>query len=233
MTGPCPPLSEDPQKRDAILEQAIATFAELGFRGTDVQVIADRAGVGKGTVYRYFGNKNDLFWAASYEVMRRHDLVLFAAIAPEVTALSRLRAACLAFVEFFERNPACLEIFVQDWAEFRGDAPAVHLEHHEKLIGQFMEILEEGIQRGEVRPLDVRKTILSLGCILHGTVVLSSYPKFGLTITEMAEHAVDVFLTGLRPGASPIPGTQCQGFDSSGTQCRGFDSSATDEGHAP
>ena len=60
--------SEDPGKRQAILEQAIRTFAELGFRGADVQVIADRAGVGKGTVYRYFHSKEDLFWATTYEV---------------------------------------------------------------------------------------------------------------------------------------------------------------------
>ena len=60
--------SEDPDKRLAILEQAIHTFAEQGFRDADVQLIADRAGVGKGTVYRYFGNKKKFgFFSDTYK----------------------------------------------------------------------------------------------------------------------------------------------------------------------
>jgi len=189
--------SENPEKRNAVLEQAIRTFAELGFRRADVQVIADRAGVGKGTVYRYFGNKEDLFWAASFEVLRRLEQRLFPAVQREEGALEKLRAACLAYAGFFEENPNCLEIFVQDRAEFRGGIPESHLEHQEKLIEEFGDILRQGIDRGEVRPVDIRKTILALGSVLYGTVVFSSYATFDLTITEMAEHAVDVFLSGL------------------------------------
>ena len=56
-------------KRDHVLEHAIEVFAAQGFRRADVQVIADNAAVGKGTVYRYFGSKEDLFWAATYRVL--------------------------------------------------------------------------------------------------------------------------------------------------------------------
>ena len=65
----------------------------MGFRGTDVQVIADRAGVGKGTVYRYFRNKEDLFWAATYEVLMRLERHLEAAMEGVEGAAAKLRAA--------------------------------------------------------------------------------------------------------------------------------------------
>jgi len=108
-----------PEKHTAILDQAIRTFAELGFRGTDVQVIADRAGVGKGTVYRYFGNKEDLFWATSLEVFLRLRAELFSAIERTDGAIEKLRAAGRAYSGFFDANPECLEVFVQDRAESR------------------------------------------------------------------------------------------------------------------
>ena len=88
--------SEDPGKRQAILDQAIRTFAELGFRGADVQVIADRAGVGKGTVYRYFRSKEDLFWATTYEVMLRMERHVFEAMEGVEGACAKLRAAAAA-----------------------------------------------------------------------------------------------------------------------------------------
>ena len=127
--------SEDPGKRLAILDQAIRTFAELGFRGADVQVIADRAGVGKGTVYRYFHSKEDLFWATTYEVLLRMERHVFRAMEGVEGACDKLRASAAAYADFFLASPQYLELFVQDLAEFRGSGPESHREHREKMFG--------------------------------------------------------------------------------------------------
>jgi AcrR family transcriptional regulator len=47
-------------KREAIFEAALELFAERGFHGTVVPDVAARAGVGTGTLYRYFENKEAL-----------------------------------------------------------------------------------------------------------------------------------------------------------------------------
>ena len=49
-----------PDKREAILDAALELFVERGFFGTAVPEIADRAGVGAGTIYRYFESKEAL-----------------------------------------------------------------------------------------------------------------------------------------------------------------------------
>ena len=49
------------KKRTMILENAVKVFSQEGFEGTDVEEIARLSNVGKGTVYRYFGNKEQLF----------------------------------------------------------------------------------------------------------------------------------------------------------------------------
>jgi AcrR family transcriptional regulator len=189
--------SEDPAKHLAILDQAIRTFAELGFRGTDVQVIADRAGVGKGTVYRYFRNKEDLFWAATYEVMMRLERHLDAAMIGVEGAAPKVRASAVAYADFFETNPPYLEMFVQERAEFRGCGPESHLEFHEQMMRKFGTILQQGIENGELRPVDPRTTVLALGCLLHGTVVLGSHLR-PANVMQITEQAVDIFLRGLR-----------------------------------
>lgn len=50
----------DEGKRDQILRAALAVFAEAGVHGTPVPPIAAAAGVGVGTLYRYFENKEAL-----------------------------------------------------------------------------------------------------------------------------------------------------------------------------
>jgi len=47
-------------KQDLILSAALQLFADRGFDGTTVPVIADAAKVGAGTIYRYFENKEAL-----------------------------------------------------------------------------------------------------------------------------------------------------------------------------
>jgi AcrR family transcriptional regulator len=188
--------SEDPGKRQAILDQAIRTFAELGFRGTDVQVIADGAGVGKGTVYRYFRSKQELFWATTYEVLERMERHMFEAMEAVEDAQAKLRASAMAYAQFFLANPEYLRLFLQDLAEFRGSGPESHREHHEKMIGRMGEILQQGIDAGRLRPVDPRQTTIGLGSLLFGATVLGSHLN-SVPVAEMTEYAVDIFLRGI------------------------------------
>ena len=62
-------MAEPPRRaaggaRDALLAAAVAEFAEKGFAGARVDVIAQRAGVNKQLVYHYFQNKQGLYQVA-------------------------------------------------------------------------------------------------------------------------------------------------------------------------
>ena len=48
---------------DEILAAALASFAERGFAATRLEDVAARAGISKGTLYLYFGGKEELFEA--------------------------------------------------------------------------------------------------------------------------------------------------------------------------
>ena len=200
--------SEDPGKRQAILEQAIRTFAESGFRGADVQVIADGAGVGKGTVYRYFRSKEDLFWATTFEVMLRLEQQLFEEMAGVEGAVAKIHASAIAHAKFFEYNPQYLEVFVQDRAEFRGSGPESHREHHQKMFRQFEDILQQGIDAGEIRPLDTEQTMHTLASLLYGIVVLGCHLS-SQSAMQMTEHSIDIFLRGIRANLSPDAKSFC------------------------
>lgn len=54
------PAGRGGDKREAILDAALALFVERGFYGTAVPEIAERAQVGAGTIYRYFESKEAL-----------------------------------------------------------------------------------------------------------------------------------------------------------------------------
>ena len=47
-------------KKELIMAAALELFAERGYHGTPVSLIAEQAKVGSGTIYRYFKDKDDL-----------------------------------------------------------------------------------------------------------------------------------------------------------------------------
>lgn len=52
--------SEITSKRELILQAALELFTERGFHGTAIPLVAEKAGVGAGTIYRYFPSKEAL-----------------------------------------------------------------------------------------------------------------------------------------------------------------------------
>ena len=63
--------SREAQKREQIIKAALQVFAEHGLHGTPVPPIADKAGVGVGTLYRYFDSKEALINAAFCDAKQR------------------------------------------------------------------------------------------------------------------------------------------------------------------
>ena len=58
-------------KREEIVRAALELIAENGFHGAPMAMIAERAGVGAGTIYRYFENK-DVMITQLFEEQEEH-----------------------------------------------------------------------------------------------------------------------------------------------------------------
>jgi AcrR family transcriptional regulator len=100
-------------KRESILDAALTLFAERGFHGTSVPDIAQRAGVGAGTIYRYFEGKEALVNALYQH--HKQGLVQallqdFDAAAPPRGAFHAFWSSAMAFVKADPRVFAFLEL---------------------------------------------------------------------------------------------------------------------------
>ncbi|MER2064628.1 MAG: helix-turn-helix domain-containing protein, partial [Alkalibacterium sp.] len=54
-------LSLDKSKQEKILNAAFQEFSDKGYQQASTNRIAKQAGIGKGTLFYYFGNKEKLF----------------------------------------------------------------------------------------------------------------------------------------------------------------------------
>ncbi len=94
-----------PEKRDEIVRAALEIIAEHGFHGAPMALIADRAGVGAGTIYRYFENKDVLITELYRDLEERIYPVITEGYAEVKAFRERFLHLGTALLKYFINNP--------------------------------------------------------------------------------------------------------------------------------
>jgi AcrR family transcriptional regulator len=174
----------DQSRREAVLEAALRLFTERGFEATSVPQVAASAGVGVGTIYRYFASKEALvnelfrFWK------RRLFAALRAAVDPAAETEANFFALWGALVAFQQAHPIAF-----DFLEMHHHWPYLD-EASRQLVGQvdafLAEFVANGIAAGALRDLPAPVlTALVFGSFV-GLVKAAMGGAFELTAQTLA-----------------------------------------------
>jgi TetR/AcrR family transcriptional regulator, repressor of fatR-cypB operon len=142
------------EKRQEILRAALELIAEHGFHGAPIASIADRAGVGAGTIYRYFANKDVLITELFQEL---HDKIC-------TRVLEGYGADKPIRERFVHLSTALLRYFIANPLDFRyleqyHNSPYGVAFRRDRILGEgedgdlFRRLLEEGVTRQIVKNL--------------------------------------------------------------------------------
>lgn len=93
------------EKRQAILQAALELFADQGFHGAPTSQLAQKAGVGVGTLYRYFKDKDDLIRGLYRRVRQDAMERVFSESAGEAPVRERYQLIMTRMLQFFLENP--------------------------------------------------------------------------------------------------------------------------------
>jgi AcrR family transcriptional regulator len=185
------------QRRADILKHATHFFAEHGFQGTDVQVLADELGVGKGTIYRYFPSKRALFLAAVDEAMRRMHEHVEAARLQASDPLDQVERAVEAYLAFFDEHAEYVELLIQERAVFKNRKKPTYFEHRERNVIPWRERFRELIKAGRVRPLPVEQMTNALSAAVYGTMFTNYFAGRQQPLAVQARDLLDVAMLGI------------------------------------
>jgi len=203
--APRPPRGRPPipRLREIILEAAERVFTRRDYHEVQMDDVAAACGVAKGTLYRYFDNKRDLYLAVMFEGIERLRADLEAALRtddPPVQKIERLVRRTLAyfwdrrfFFAFIHQHEHKPDGEVREW-----------LRHREQLSRLVAEIVEEAIAAGQLRAVNSRIAAEMLLGMIRG---VNRYRARGDLLEDLVAATVDVFLRGLgRPAGLRILG---------------------------
>jgi AcrR family transcriptional regulator len=180
-----------------ILDAAVSTFAAKGYAHTDVQEIADRVGVGKGTVYRHFGNKEALFLAAVKHARDKLVCAVEAVKNTESDPLAQLRACMTSILRFFDLHPEIVELLIEERALFRDRRPSLFFEHDESRRCEWANRLQAMIDAGIIRDLPVPEIQDTISRFVFGAMFFSYFEGNRRPLADESQAMFDVLFNGL------------------------------------
>lgn len=214
MKSACPLFSNKRERRKEerpgeIIDAALHVFVNDGFNAARMEDVAKHAGVAKGTVFRYFPTKGDLFKA----VVQTHLSNQFGTWQERVSTFegsSRelVRESMMAWWTDVGSTPAAgiSRLFMQEVKHF----PDLSAHYHANVIepGRAIvrSILERGVARGEFRQADVGALItlfmaplllLAMTCLDTNSCHTLLQP--GQTPEQLIIEMADILVKGLQP----------------------------------
>jgi AcrR family transcriptional regulator len=185
------------RRREEILVIATEIFARQGLRGTDVQEIADRCEIGKGTVYRYFPSKDELFLATVHRVNARMIDALREVIRQELDPIERLERLIERFLLFFEENSDFVEVLIQERAEFRERGRLTFFDYRDALHEELGSYHDELAATGRLRHPQKLPKDSAVSELLYGTILTLHLTGQDVSSDEKRRQIIDALLNGI------------------------------------
>ncbi|MBK7974526.1 MAG: TetR/AcrR family transcriptional regulator [Deltaproteobacteria bacterium] len=187
------------RRREEILDAATRVFAETGYAGTDLDVVARAVGVAKGTIYRYFASKEALFYAAVDRGMWQLRAALDAAMASTTAPVGRIEAALTAYLRFFDQRPAFVELLILERAEFRDrDAPS-YFTHREAAVLPWRKLVRQLVADGTFRAASPERVTDLVSDLLYGALFTNHFRGKRADVDAQVAEIKSLLLLGLLP----------------------------------
>jgi AcrR family transcriptional regulator len=186
--------------RDAILLAAEKVFAAKGFFPTTMSDIAKEAEFGTGTLYKYFKSKEELYFTLIDDKVEEINRLVKAELSQKTRVAERIKKVLGLQFEFFERNRDFFRIYTSERSRFEWTVKdELGKGLHEKMVAYInvlAEVMRQGIEEGEFRPLSPMDLAHALVGIVNSFVFEWMISRESYPLISKVDTVLEIFLGG-------------------------------------
>jgi len=183
----------------AILQAAEKLFGEKGYQAVSIGEIAAAAGVAKGLVNYHFESKEKLL----VHVLSKGTTTLFAqldsATHTQGTSRDKIRAAIEIYLGVASAGPALTRMAMMAVFEaaYSDSMRKLWLAFMDRNLGRFADLVEDGIRRGEFKPVDSRLVTQLVMAMAFEVLRTATLKKEPLDPAAAAEQVTRILFEGI------------------------------------
>ena len=190
-------MRDDHNKRkQEILRVAARIFRQKGYNATSMNDLAAACGLFKGSLYHYFKNKEEILREtiqSYFDYLMPHlDQIDSSTASPK----ERLRMSLEIQLRSIEANRDAVSVALREDRSVQNPYRQAYVAQRNRLEAHLAGILEEGIEKGVFRKLDVRMTTKAILGMCNWATIW--YNRGGrLASSEIARHFADIAISGI------------------------------------
>lgn len=183
-------------KKDLILRKAAVMFREKGFAATSMRDLAESVGIEAASLYNHIRSKNEILEAICFDVANRFNANMDVLEAGHLKAISKveslLRFHIRQMVDHYEEVYVC----DREWKHLDDPYLSNFQSQRRNYRKKFAAIIEDGIQKGEIRKIDAPTAVLIM---LHAVSGIESWHRSTAKISaqELEDNMVTIMIDGL------------------------------------
>lgn len=200
-----PRIIDKEKKKREILLAAMKVFSQKGASKSRMADVAAEAKIGKGTIYEYFRDRDQILTEAFYLVMGEMEAKLKSVLDetwnPEDKICAMMQVGYDALSGF---SADTLQIFLDIWSEGirqrdKASGFAKNLKKiYAKIRRQISDVLRQGIKDGHFRDMDTLAVASCLMAIIDGLLLQIILDRKTLDPQAVIEEGLNLIMVGIR-----------------------------------
>lgn len=186
------------QKLQEIINASLKTFARYGYKKTTMEEIAGALDMTKGALYLYVDNKKDLYEKTVSAALINWQARVKEAVDLETEPSEKLKVLSFKAFQYLSDNIDLRKVLIQDPDIFpmfpREDPYFLINENSRKMLKA---IMEEGIDKGQFRPVDVDSVAWLLFSIYKMFIIDTYILSEKESTIKLFQEAVELVIHGL------------------------------------
>ncbi len=141
-------------RKRSIIEAATKSFSAFGYKATTMDQVAKLANVGKGTIYTFFKNKEELFGEIISNLITEMKQVAENAIRSDVSFFENVHRALYSILEFRKEHQLMIKLIQEERDMGTKEVQEVMQQVDVEIVSVIQSYLKIAIDKGEISKCD-------------------------------------------------------------------------------
>jgi AcrR family transcriptional regulator len=187
------------ERRQQIMQAALACFARKGYHKTTMDDIVAESGLSKGTLYWYFKSKDELFFSLINSFFLEMQQDIGAIFEQHLSATGKLRTMGRELASYFQEISEFLNVFFEFYMQGTLNEQLNQLFHSmlSQYRGMIAGIIEEGFKTGEFKEVDADQLALAVMAAYDGLWFYKMLMPGEVDLDRASRAFIETLLAGL------------------------------------
>lgn len=185
-------------KKNLIMDAAMDLFSRQGYHRTNIRDVADHLGISAGTLYLYFGNKQELLLQVADRIVKRTIEAVAQKVAPESDLIKVMYLRSRAFQQTYENFNGTLAQLRAESGYMGTSGQNLIKQIHIDLIGPLIKEVQQAMDQKIIRESDPEILALTFLTLIEMLCFRLTWDD-KYTFDQIYSFLFDLLMNGLAP----------------------------------